>query len=54
MALLSMKQLLADSEFVAKFVDRMANSACIPVSREIPENIKKELDEYLFRKRRKN
>lgn len=54
MSLLSMKQLLADSEFVAKFVERMANSACIPVSREIPESVKKELDEYLFRKRRNN
>ena len=30
----------------------MAQSALCPVSREIPEKVKKDLDEYLFRKRK--
>lgn len=28
------------------------NAAVCPVAREIPEDIKKQLDEYLFRKRK--
>lgn len=52
MDVLSMKQLQADIDFVAEFTKRMANAMFCPVSREIPENIRKELDEYLFRKRK--
>lgn len=49
---MSMEQLQKDIDFIAAFTDRMANSAVCPVSRNIPENIKKELDEYLYRKRK--
>lgn len=50
---LSMKQLQADIDFITEFTKRMANAVYCPVDREIPENIKKEIDEYLFRKRKK-
>ena len=50
--LLSMEQLQKDIAFIAEFTRRMADAACCPVSREIPEKVKKELDEYLFRKRK--
>jgi Zn-dependent M28 family amino/carboxypeptidase len=50
--LLSMEQLQRDIAFIAEFTRRMACAAFCPVSREIPENVKKELDEYLFRKRK--
>ncbi len=49
---LSMDRLSKDIAFIAEFTRRMAMSAVCPVSREIPESVKKELDEYLFRKRR--
>ena len=52
MDVLSMAQLEKDIAFIAEFTRRMADAACCPVSREIPENVKKELDEYLFRKRK--
>ena len=52
MDVLSMPQLEKDIRFIAEFTRRMADAACCPVSREIPENVKKELDEYLFRKRK--
>ena len=50
---LSMEQLEADIDFITEFTKRMANSMFCPVSREIPEDIKEELDKYLFRKRSK-
>ncbi len=50
--LLSMEQLQKDIAFIAEFTRRMANATCCPVSREIPEKVKKELDEYLYRKRK--
>ena len=49
---LSMAQMEKDVAFIAAFTKRMANSVVCPVSREIPEKVKTELDEYLFRKRR--
>ena len=49
---LSMAQMEKDIAFIAEFTRRMATSAACPVSRDIPEKIKTELDEYLFRKRR--
>lgn len=52
MDVMSMEQLQKDIDFLAKFTERFANAAVCPVSREIPEKIKKELDEYLFRKRK--
>ena len=49
---LSMEQLQKDIAFIAAFTRRMATAAVCPVDREIPDSVKKELDEYLFRKRR--
>ena len=49
---LSMDQLGKDIAFITEFTRRMAMSAVCPVSREIPDNVRKELDEYLFKKRR--
>ena len=49
---LSMDQLQKDIAFIAEFTRRMAQAALCPVAREIPEKVKKELDEYLFRKRK--
>ena len=49
---LSMEQLQKDIDFIAEFTRRMAGSVVCPVAREIPEKVKTELDEYLFRKRR--
>ena len=49
---LSMEQLEKDIAFIAQFTARMADAALCPVSRTIPEKMKKELDEYLYRKRK--
>ena len=48
---MSMEQLEKDIAFITEFTRRMAVSAVCPVSREIPEKVKKELDEYLYRKK---
>ena len=45
------EQMAADIEFLVKFTDRMANAFRCPVAREIPDNMKEKLDEYLARKR---
>ncbi|MBR3382375.1 MAG: Zn-dependent exopeptidase M28 [Clostridia bacterium] len=50
--LMSAEQLEKDIAFIAEFTRRMADSAVCPVSREIPEKVKTELDEYLARKRK--
>jgi len=52
MAVLSEEQILRDSQFVAEFTRRMAQSVQCPVSRNIPDRVKTELDEYLNRKRK--
>ena len=49
---MSMEQLQKDIDFLAAFTGRFANAAVCPVAREIPETIRKQLDEYLFRKRK--
>jgi hypothetical protein len=45
-------QMQKDIDFITAFASRMANSVLCPVSREIPDNIKEKLDEYLLRKRK--
>ena len=50
-AIVSPKQVVADTEFIADFTGRMANAVRCPVKREIPETIKEKLDVYLNRKR---
>ena len=49
---LSMEQLQRDIQFISEFTRRMACAAVCPVAREIPEKVKGELDEYLYRKRK--
>lgn len=53
MEVMSMEQLQKDIDFLKVFADRFANAVVCPVAREIPEDIKNELDEYLSRKRKK-
>lgn len=53
-ALVSAAQMQQDVDFLCAFVDRMANAKNCPVKREIPENMKTRLDEYLCRKRPAN
>ena len=52
-SLLSEAQLNKDIGFLADFTFCMADAVKCPVSREIPENVKNRLDEYLLRKRKK-
>ena len=47
------KQMSDDIDFITAFAQRMANAVYCPVAREIPENIRTKLDEYLCRKRKK-
>ena len=52
-AVMSAEQMAADIDFMCGFVDRLANAKFCPVKREIPDNMKEKLDEYLTRKRPK-
>lgn len=52
-AVMKAEQMAKDIDFINAFSDRMANAARCPVSRDIPEKMKEELDYYLTRKRRK-
>ena len=51
MALMKGEQMAEDIDFLIAFTDRMANAQICPVKREMPENMKQKLDEYLCRKR---
>lgn len=53
-ALMSAKQMAEDIQIIQAFTERMANAARCPVAREMPDNLKEKLDEYLLRKRPKN
>lgn len=52
-AVMKTEHMQKDIEFITAFASRMANAALCPVPREIPDNIKEKLDEYLLRKRKK-
>ena len=52
--LLSDEQLLKDGAFITDFTRFMADAVTCPVKREIPEKVKKSLDEYLARKRKED
>ena len=52
-AVMSSSQMVADISFISAFTDRMANAMRCPVAREMPDNMKEKLDEYLTRKRPK-
>ena len=51
--IINAKQMQLDIAFITAFAERMANSKRCPVSKNIPDNIKEKLDEYLLRKRKK-
>ncbi len=52
-AVMKGEQMVQDIDFLVAFTDRMANAKRCPVAREMPENMKEKLDEYLCRKRGK-
>ena len=51
-AVMKTEQMQKDIEFITAFASRMANSVVCPVKREIPDNVKVKLDEYLLRKKK--
>ena len=53
-AVMSGEQMVEDCAFITAFADRMASAKRCPVAREMPDNMKEKLDEYLTRKRPKN
>ena len=53
-AVMSGVQMAADIDFIVAFSQRMADAKHCPVAREMPDNMKEKLDEYLTRKRPKN
>ncbi len=53
-AVVKAEQVQKDIDFIAAFTDRMVNAVRCPVSREMPDNVKQKLDEYLLRKRPKS
>lgn len=50
---MSADQMLFDIDFINLFTSKMANAGKCPVSKEMPENMKEKLDDYLGRKRDK-
>ncbi len=53
LAVMKMEHMQQDIGWIIAFADRMANAACCPVAKEMPENMKDKLDIYLLRKRDK-
>ena len=53
-AVMSGQQMADDINFIVAFSQRMADARYCPVAREMPDNMKEKLDEYLTRKRPKN
>ena len=53
-AIMSPVQTAADIDFIVAFSRRMADAKHCPVARQMPDNMKEKLDEYLARKRPKN
>ena len=53
-AVMKMEQMQKDVGFITAFASRMANAAICPVAKEMPDNMKEKLDEYLLRKKKKN
>jgi len=50
---LKAEQMIEDIAFINHFTEQMVNAVLLPVSKEIPENMKEKLDIYLTRKRNK-
>ena len=53
-SLMSGVQMQKDIDFIIAFSQRMADAALCPVAKQMPDNMKEKLDEYLTRKRPKN
>ncbi len=53
-AVMKGEQMVKDIDFIIEFTSRMANAARCPVGREIPENVKEKLDNYINNKKPKN
>ena len=53
-AVMSGLQMVQDIDFIVAFSRRMADAKLCPVAREMPDNMKEKLDEYLLRKHPKN
>ena len=53
-AVMSGVQMQKDIDFIIAFSQRMADAALCPVAKQMPDNMKEKLDEYLTRKRPKN
>ena len=51
MALMKGEQMAQDMDFINTFAQRMACAKVLPVAKEMPENMKDKLDQYLCRKR---
>ena len=52
-AVMSGRQMAEDIAFIVAFSQRMADAKLCPVAKEMPDNMKEKLDEYLMRKRPK-
>ena len=52
-SIIKVENMQKDIHLITVFAERMANAAFCPVRREIPDNVKEKLDEYLCRKRKK-
>ncbi|MBQ4371162.1 MAG: M28 family peptidase, partial [Firmicutes bacterium] len=52
MEVMSMPQLEKDIDFLSAFALRFIGAPACPVGREMPDDVKKQLDEYLGRKRK--
>ena len=50
-AVMSAEQMAKDIDFINLFTDKMVNAKHCPVAKEIPDNMKTKLDNYLLRKR---
>ena len=53
-AVMKGEQMVEDIDFIINFTDRMANAKRCPVGRDIPENIKEKLENYISGKKPKN
>ena len=50
-AVMSAEQMAKDIDFINLFTDKMVNAKHMPVAKEMPDNMKTKLDNYLLRKR---
>ena len=51
--IIKVENMETDIELITVFAERMANAVFCPIRKEIPDNVKEKIDEYLCRKRKK-